>query len=118
MDETAALTALTAFAAMSDLTRLRIIRLLVRAGPDGMAAGAIGDAMDGASSSRMSFHLKNLEQSGLVRSRREGRFIIYAAAFTALGEIIEFLMHDCCQGHPEICTAASAYFTCVTDTKA
>ena len=72
--------ALSAFAALSQETRLRIVRLLVTAGPDGMPAGAIGEAMAGASSSRMSFHLSPLEQAGLVESRRDGRSIIYSAA--------------------------------------
>jgi len=98
--------ALNAFAALSQETRLRIVRLLVTAGPDGMSAGAIGEAMDGASSSRMSFHLSHLEQAGLVGSRREGRSIIYSAALATLSGLVEFLMHDCCQGHPEICNPA------------
>lgn len=100
--------ALDAFAALSQETRLRIVKLLVTAGPDGMAAGAIGEAMDGASSSRMSFHLGHLEQAGLVESRREGRSILYSAAYPALSGLIEFLMRDCCQGHPEVCNPAVA----------
>lgn len=101
-------TALLAFAALSQETRLRIVKLLVAAGPNGMAAGAIGEAMDGASSSRMSFHLSHLEQSGLVESRREGRSIIYSAAYPALANLVEFLMRDCCQGHPDVCEPAIA----------
>ncbi len=100
--------ALDAFAALSQETRLRIVRLLVTAGPEGMAAGAIGEAMDGASSSRMSFHLNHLEHAGLVESRREGRWILYSAAYPALSGLIEFLMRDCCQGHPEVCNPALA----------
>lgn len=100
--------ALAAFAALSQETRLRIIRLLVTAGPEGLPAGAIGEAMDKASSSRMSFHLAQLEQAGLVSSRREGRSIIYSAAFAALSGLIAFLMRDCCQGHPEVCAPAVA----------
>ncbi|WP_395675502.1 ArsR/SmtB family transcription factor [Inquilinus sp.] len=97
--------ALDAFAALSQETRLRIVRLLVTAGPDGLPAGAIGDAM-GATSSRMSFHLSHLEQAGLVTSRRDGRSIIYSATYPALSGLVEFLMRDCCQGHPEVCTPA------------
>jgi len=100
--------ALDAFSALSQETRLRIVRLLVTAGPAGMAAGALGEAMDGASSSRMSFHLGRLEQAGLVESRREGRSIVYSAAYPALSGLIEFLMRDCCQGHPAVCDAALA----------
>ena len=100
--------ALAAFAALSQETRLRVVRLLVAAGPAGLPAGAIGEAMDKASSSRMSFHLAHLEQAGLVTSRREGRSIIYSAAFSTLSGVIEFLMRDCCQGHPEVCAPAVA----------
>ena len=100
--------ALSAFAALSQETRLRIVRLLVTAGPQGLSAGAICDATDGASSSRMSFHLSQLEQAGLAQSRREGRSIIYSAALPALSNLIEFLMRDCCQGHPEVCNPAMA----------
>lgn len=100
--------ALNAFAALSQETRLRIVRLLVAAGHEGLSAGAIGEAMDGASSSRMSFHLSQLEQAGLAQSRREGRSIIYSAALSALSDLIEFLMRDCCQGHPEVCNPAMA----------
>lgn len=99
--------ALAGFAALSQETRLRIVRLLVTAGPQGMAAGAIGEAM-GASSSRMSFHLSHLERAGLVGSRREGRSIVYRAAHPALADLVGFLMRDCCQGHPEICRPAAA----------
>lgn len=104
--------ALGAFAALSQETRLRIVRLLVTAGPQGLPAGAIGEAMDGASSSRMSFHLGQLEHAGLVVSRREGRSIIYSAAYPALAGLITFLMRDCCQGHPEVCNPAIATLSC------
>jgi ArsR family transcriptional regulator len=100
--------ALAAFAALSQETRLRIVRLLVTAGPEGLPAGSIGEAMDKASSSRMSFHLAHLEQAGLVTSRREGRSIIYSAAFSTLSGVVDFLMRDCCQGHPEVCAPALA----------
>ena len=100
--------ALNAFTALSQETRLRIVRLLVTAGPEGMSAGAIGKAIDSAASSRMSFHLSHLEQAGLVESRREGRSIIYSVILTTLSGLIEFLMRDCCHGHPEVCNPAIA----------
>lgn len=102
--------ALEAFSALSQETRLRVLRLLVKAGPEGLAAGAIGEAV-GASSSRMSFHLNHLEQAGLVQSRREARSIIYSAVYPALSGLVAFLMRDCCQGHPEICEPAVAALT-------
>jgi ArsR family transcriptional regulator len=89
--------ALDAFASLSQETRLRIVRLLVMAGPDGMPAGAVGEAM-GASSSKISFHLSHLERAGLIQSRREARSIIYSAVYPALSGLIEFLMKVCCQG--------------------
>ncbi|UFS64695.1 metalloregulator ArsR/SmtB family transcription factor [Paracoccus denitrificans] len=104
--------ALAAFAALSQETRLRIVRLLVKAGPEGMAAGAIGEALGGATTSRLSFHLTHLEHAGLVQSRRDGRFIIYSAVFVTLAGLIEFLMRDCCDGHPEICAPVVAALSC------
>lgn len=114
MDETRAL---SAFAALSQETRLRIVRLLVQAGPDGLPAGAIGAAMGGASSSRMSFHLGQLEQAGLVTSRRDGRSILYSAALPTLSALVAFLMRDCCQGHPDVCAPAVAALSCACEPK-
>jgi len=96
---------LEAFGALSQETRLRIVRLLVQAGPGGMAAGAIGEAV-GASSSNASFHLAQLERAGLIRSRREARSIIYSADLDGLAGLLRFLMEDCCRGNPQICMPA------------
>lgn len=109
--------ALDAFGALSQPTRLQMVRALVVAGPDGMAAGAIGEAV-GASSSSASFHLGHLERSGLVASRRESRSIIYTANYEGLSGLVEFLMRDCCQGHPEVCIpAGEVAASCNTATK-
>jgi ArsR family transcriptional regulator, arsenate/arsenite/antimonite-responsive transcriptional repressor len=97
--------ALIGFGAMSQETRLRIVRLLVKAGSDGMAAGDIGTAME-VSPSNASFHLKELERAGLVSARRESRSIVYSADYEALTGLIRFLMEDCCSGRPEICAPA------------
>ena len=102
IDETQAL---DAFAALSQPTRLQMIRTLVVAGAEGMAAGSISDTV-GASSSSASFHLAQLEQAGLVSSRRESRSIIYSANYESLAGLVEFLMRDCCQGRPEVCAPA------------
>lgn len=99
--------ALAAFTALSQEHRLRIVRLLVEAGPEGRPAGALGDAL-GAGSSKMSFHLGHLEQAGLVRSRRDGRQIVYAVEIATLSALIGFLMKDCCGGRPEFCAPALA----------
>lgn len=97
--------AILAFAALAQELRLRIVRLLVQAGPEGMAAGALGEAV-GASSSNVSFHLKELERSGLAQSRRKSRSIIYSASYEALSRLIRFITEDCCAGHPEVCNLA------------
>lgn len=97
--------AIAAFGALSQDTRLQIVRLLVKAGPDGIPAGALADEI-GVSASNMSFHLKELERAGLASTRREARSIIYKADYSALGGLIHFLMQDCCAGHPEICVPA------------
>jgi ArsR family transcriptional regulator len=89
--------ALDAFGALSQATRLQMVRALVVAGPDGLAAGAVGEAV-GASSSSVSFHLSNLERAGLVESRRLARSIVYSANYEGLSSLVEFLMRDCCQG--------------------
>ena len=107
--------ALASFAAMSQETRLRVVRLLVKAGPDGMAAGDIGNAM-GVSPSNASFHLKELERAGLVTTRRESRSIVYTADYEALTGLIRFLMEDCCSGRPEICAPAMTPACCLPDT--
>ena len=99
--------ALDAFGALSQETRLRMVRVLVQAGPEGLSAGAVGEAV-GASSSGASFHLAHLERSGLIASRRESRSIIYSARYDTLAGLVEFLMRDCCPGHPEICAPAAA----------
>ncbi|MCE4226249.1 helix-turn-helix transcriptional regulator [Methylobacterium sp. C25] len=99
--------ALSAFAALAQEHRLRIVRHLVTAGPDGLAAGVLANAI-GVSTSNLSFHLKELDRSGLIEARRDGRSIIYSAVYPALSGLIEFLMRDCCQGRPEVCAPAVA----------
>ena len=99
--------ALACFGALSQETRLRIIRALVIAGPDGMAAGAIAEQV-GVSATNVSFHLKELERAGLVSQERASRSIIYTVSFDALGALVRFLMEDCCGGRPEICTPVGA----------
>jgi ArsR family transcriptional regulator, arsenate/arsenite/antimonite-responsive transcriptional repressor len=93
--------ALTAFAALSQETRLAIVRALVVAGHDGLAAGVIAERM-GVSPTNVSFHLKELERSGLISQRRHSRSMIYSASYDALADLVKFLMDDCCCGHPAI----------------
>lgn len=108
--------ALSAFSALSQDTRLSIIRLLVQAGPDGLAAGEVADEI-GVSASNLSFHLKELQHAGLVAARREARSIIYSADYTVLRNLIGFLMKDCCGGRPEICGPLLNESPCCPPTK-
>ena len=89
--------ALLSFGALSQETRLRILRMLVVAGPEGLAAGLIAEQA-GVTASNVSFHVKELERAGLVSSRRESRSILYTAEFDALNGLLRFLMEDCCGG--------------------
>jgi ArsR family transcriptional regulator len=105
--------ALVSFGALSQETRLQIVRMLVVAGPEGMAAGTIAERLD-VSPSNVSFHLKELDRSGLVSQQREARSIIYSADYEALSGLVRFLMEDCCGGRPEICAPAAAISHCAT----
>lgn len=87
--------ALTVFDALSQPTRLAALRHLVRVGPTGMPAGALGEALD-TPHNTLSFHLGHLARAGLVTQRREGRSIIYAADFATVRALIGFLVSDCC----------------------
>jgi DNA-binding transcriptional ArsR family regulator len=101
--------ALGALAALSQATRLSVFRALVRAGPDGLAAGALADLLQ-VPASTLSAHLKVLDHAGLVSARRHSRHIFYAARYDAARALIAFLMEDCCHGHPAICDAEAAAF--------
>lgn len=93
--------AIAALAALAHDSRIAVFRLLVRSGPDGMAAGDIGDAL-GLPPATLSFHLAHLERAGLVSRRRDGRRLIYAVAFNGLIELLRFLVEDCCQGQGSV----------------
>ena len=89
-------TAIDALGALAQDTRLDIFRLLVEAGPDGVAAGEIGAAL-GVPSATLSFHLKELRTAGMIVCRKNGRWLIYAADFATIDALISFLMRNCCQ---------------------
>ena len=94
--------AVVALSALAHDGRLAIYRALVQAGPDGLAAGAVSRAV-GIAPNTLSARLTILGHAGLVRSRRDGRSIIYTAEFGRMGELLGFLVDDCCGGRPEIC---------------
>lgn len=93
---------LDAFGALSQQTRLQVIRRLVIAGPAGLAAGVIAEAVN-VSPSNISFHLKELEHAGLITAQREARSIIYSANFEMLSGLARFLMENCCAGAVSDC---------------
>lgn len=101
MDEKSAVASL---AALSHAQRLRIFRLLVREGPNGMPASEIADLV-GATPTAASFHLKELDRSGLIFATRDGRYIRYAVHVEGMRQLLEYLTEDCCQGQPELCGA-------------
>jgi DNA-binding transcriptional ArsR family regulator len=107
--------AIEALGALAHEGRLDVFRLLVRAGPDGMAAGEIARET-GAVPSTLSANLNILSRAGLVSARRDGRSIIYTAAYGQMRELLGFLMEDCCGGKPEICAplVAAASQACAT----
>lgn len=82
--------------------RLSVYRLLVKAGPDGMAAGDIARKLKTAANT-MSAQLLMLSNAGLIHARREGRSIIYAVDFEQMSGLLLFLTEDCCGGRAEIC---------------
>ncbi|WP_459719635.1 ArsR/SmtB family transcription factor [Sideroxyarcus sp. TK5] len=86
-----------ALAALAQTTRLAIFRLLVSAGPGGMAAGQISKKLK-VSPATLSFHFKTLSHAGLVESRQDGRFVYYAANFTVMNGMVDYLTENCCGG--------------------
>ena len=94
--------ALSAFAALSQETRLDAFRLLIRAGKAGIAAGDIATTLK-ARQNTMSSNLSVLLNAGLIRSERQGRSIRYYADFEGIRGLLGYLMEDCCGGNPEIC---------------
>jgi ArsR family transcriptional regulator, arsenate/arsenite/antimonite-responsive transcriptional repressor / arsenate reductase (thioredoxin) len=95
-------TAAQVFGALSQETRLAVLRLLVAAGPNGLPAGEVANRL-GLPHSTTSFHLSALERAGLTQSTRQSRQIIHAARVAALRELVVFLTETCCSGRPELC---------------
>jgi ArsR family transcriptional regulator, arsenate/arsenite/antimonite-responsive transcriptional repressor len=89
--------AIEALGALAQETRLKVFRLLVQAGPGGMAAGSIAEKLD-LPAATLSFHLAGLSRAGLAKSRQDGRFIIYSADFDNMSELVGFLTENCCGG--------------------
>jgi arsenate reductase len=94
--------AATAFTALGQSTRLDMMRTLLAAGSDGLAAGVIAERL-GVPASTLSFHLRALEGAGLVAPTRHGRSLVYAAQMVRLRSLIGFLIEACCGGDPARC---------------
>ena len=103
--------ALASLAALGQVTRLDIFRLLVKAGSHGIPAGEIAARL-GTVQNTTSSHLKVLAQAGLIRPERDGRMIRYVADMTGLHDLLAYLMEDCCNGAPELCRPVIDAVTC------
>lgn len=100
-------TAVTSLSALAHEGRLGAYRLLVKAGPEGMAAGEVARQLK-TPANTLSAHLTVLGHADLVQSRRDGRSIIYSARFDRMGALMAFLAEDCCGGAPEVCAPLAA----------
>ena len=88
---------ISALGALAQEHRLALFRLLVQAGEQGMAAGAIAEAL-GIPNSSLSFHLAALTKAGLIRQERQSRSLIYSADYAAMNDLVGYLMENCCGG--------------------
>jgi DNA-binding transcriptional ArsR family regulator len=102
---------LDALAALAHENRLDLVRLLIGAGASGLAQGDIARRLE-ISASRLAFHLSQLEQAGLVTARRESRNVFYAAHTQGIGQMLSYVLNDCCSAHPEVSAC------CLHDAKA
>lgn len=98
--------AVAALSALAQDNRLDIYRLLVQAGPDGMAAGEVATALAIAPNT-LSFHFDRLRHAGLVSVARHGRSLIYAARFETMNNLLGYLTEDCCGGKLGSCVPAA-----------
>lgn len=98
-----------ALAALAQPVRLQVFRCLVVAGPEGLTPGALVDAI-GVPATSLSFHLKELTHAGLVSQERQGRHLIYRAAFAQMNALLGYLTENCCQGQP--CTTDDGAAAC------
>jgi DNA-binding transcriptional ArsR family regulator len=99
--------AISALSALAQPTRLAIFRLLIKHEPVGITAGVIADTI-GAPHNTLSTHLAILVRAGLLRAAREGRTIIYRSDVEGMQSLLQFLVNDCCDGHPELCNLMGA----------
>ena len=89
--------AVAALGALAHESRITVYRLLVAAGPSGLAAGVIAERLH-LPPATLSFQLKELSHAGLATSRQEGRYVIYAAHFGNALKLVNYLTENCCGG--------------------
>lgn len=104
---------LRALAALSQQHRLRAFRALVVAGPDGLNPGVLAEAL-AIPPNTLSFHLKELSQAGLVQATRDGRSLVYRAAYERMDALLSFLTAHCCAGAADACCAPVPQATLLT----
>jgi ArsR family transcriptional regulator, arsenate/arsenite/antimonite-responsive transcriptional repressor len=111
--------AISALAALAQPTRLAIFRLLIKHEPVGITAGVIAETI-GAPHNTLSSHLAILVRARLLRAARDGRTIVYRSDVVGMQSLLQFLVNDCCDGHPELCNllASSASGVCCTPSSA
>ena len=95
-------TATAAFAAIAQEHRLRVFKRLTEIAPEGLTAGDIARELD-IPASTLSTHLAQLQRAGLLRSWRQQRHIFYTIDMDGTRRLVDYLIHDCCRGHPELC---------------
>ena len=98
-------------AALAQPSRLRVFRTLVVAGPLGLTPGALSEEL-GVAATTLSFHLKELTNAGLVSQQRDGRNLIYRAAYEQMNGVLAYLTAHCCQGEACLVTRAGAGTCC------
>ena len=100
MDQSAAIEILSALA---QATRLDVFRLLVRNAPHGLPAGEIARQLD-IPHNTMSTHLAILQRASLLSSDRQSRSVVYRVRLPAVHDLVLYLLRDCCNGKPELCS--------------
>ncbi len=105
---------LAALAALGQETRLDVFKLLVTLAPNGLPAGEIGKRL-GVVQNTMSAHLGVLARCGLICAKRKGRTVVYEVDYKAVRGFLAFLLQDCCQGEPEICSPLLELVDCEVD---
>jgi DNA-binding transcriptional ArsR family regulator len=98
-------------AALAQESRLRVFRTLVVAGPLGLTPGALSEEL-GVAATTLSFHLKELTNAGLVSPQRDGRYLIYRAAYDRMNGLLAYLTAHCCQGEDCLVTAQPGASAC------